>query len=129
MDNWISWFNVSCVGLLNLHMNLVEILFLYGLDFGIFVEIGDTSCEGLIRMADLQDDYYELDKDNYRVVGRSNGRVFNFGDKLQVRVSATNLAKRSIDLELVDNRASRFSARSKPSRSNKSSRSLRMTCG
>jgi len=95
-------------------------------DFGIFVEIGDTSCEGLIRMADLQDDYYELDKDNYRVVGRSNGRVFNFGDKLQVRVSATNLAKRSIDLELVDNRASRFSARSKPSRSNKSSRSSKV---
>jgi len=92
-------------------------------DFGIFVEIGETSCEGMIRMADLQDDYYELDKENYRIVGRSNGRVFNFGDKLQVRVSATNLAKRSIDLELIDNKTSRFKARSKPSRSQKSSRS------
>lgn len=91
-------------------------------EFGFFVEIGETSCEGLVRMADLTDDFYELDKENYRIIGRSNGRVYNFGDKVQVRVSETNLAKRTIDLELVNENGSRFHSRSKPSKG-KTSRS------
>ena len=95
-------------------------------EFGFFVEIGETSCEGLVRMVDLTDDFYELDKDNYRIVGRANGRVFNFGDSVQVRVSQTNLAKRTIDLELVNMKGSRFNARSKPSRGQKSSRSSKV---
>lgn len=95
-------------------------------EFGFFVEIGETSCEGLVRMADLTDDFYELDKDNYRIVGRANGRVFNFGDTVQVRVSQTNLAKRTIDLELVNMKGSRFNSRSKPSRGQKSSRSSKV---
>jgi len=95
-------------------------------EFGFFVEIGETSCEGLVRMADLTDDFYELDKDNYRIVGRANGRVFNFGDKVQVTVSNTNLSKRTIDLELVNMRGSRFNSRSKPTRSKKSSRSSKV---
>ena len=74
-------------------------------EFGIFVEIGDTSCEGLVRMVDLNDDFYDLDKNNYRIVGKSNGRVFTFGDKVQVKVRDTNLAKRTIDLELVGMRS------------------------
>ncbi|MCZ2481496.1 ribonuclease R [Aquirufa nivalisilvae] len=70
-------------------------------EFGIFVEIGETSCEGLVRMVDLNDDYYDLDKENYRIVGKSNGRVFSFGDAVKVKVRDTNLAKRTIDLELI----------------------------
>ena len=74
-------------------------------EFGLFVEIGDTSCEGLVRMVDMNDDYYDLDKENYRIVGKSNGRVFTFGDKVQVKVRDTNLAKRTIDLEMVGMRS------------------------
>ena len=74
-------------------------------EFGIFVEIGETSCEGLVRMVDLNDDFYDLDKNNYRIVGKSNGRVFTFGDKVQVKVRDTNLAKRTIDLELIGMRS------------------------
>ncbi len=70
-------------------------------EFGLFVEIGDTSCEGLVRMVDLNDDFYDLDKENYRIVGKSNGRVFTFGDAVKVKVRDTNLAKRTIDLEMV----------------------------
>jgi ribonuclease R len=70
-------------------------------EFGLFVEIGETSCEGLIRMVDLNDDFYDLDKENFRIVGKSNGRVFGFGDAVKVKVRDTNLAKRTIDLELV----------------------------
>jgi ribonuclease R len=64
-------------------------------EFGLFVEIGETSCEGLVRMVDLNDDFYDLDKENYRIVGKSNGRVFTFGDKVQVKVRDTNLAKKN----------------------------------
>jgi ribonuclease R len=70
-------------------------------EFGIFVEITETSCEGLIRMTDITDDFYELDKDNYRIIGSRTGRIISFGDTLKVKVKDTNLEKRSIDLQMV----------------------------
>ncbi len=70
-------------------------------EFGMFVEITETACEGLVKMSDLKDDFYELDKENYRIVGKRSGRVFTFGDPVRVRVKETNLARRSMDLELV----------------------------
>src|SRR5690606_21948833 len=66
-------------------------------EFGIFVEIIETASEGLVRMNDLTDDYYALDKENYRLVGEKSGRIFAFGDK----VKENNLSKRSMDLLLV----------------------------
>lgn len=72
-------------------------------EFGIFVEITETASEGLIRMNDLKDDFYDFDRDNYRIVGQRNGRVFTFGDKLQVKVKECNLGRRSMDLILVSN--------------------------
>jgi ribonuclease R len=71
-------------------------------EFGIFVEMIETRCEGMVRMSDMDDDYYELDADNYRVIGRHTGRIISFGDKVSVTVKDTNLAKRSIDLEFVE---------------------------
>ena len=71
-------------------------------DFGIFVEIIETSCEGLIRMTDLNDDHYELDKENYRLVGQRSHKVYSFGDALKVTVKETNIARRSMDLSLAD---------------------------
>ena len=70
-------------------------------DFGIFVEITSTSCEGMVRLGDLKDDFYELDKANYRVVGKRSGKVINFGDAVKVVVKGTDLERRSMDLELV----------------------------
>lgn len=70
-------------------------------DFGIFVEITSTSCEGMVRLGDLKDDFYELDKANYRIVGKRTGRVINFGDTVKVSVKGTDLERRSMDLELV----------------------------
>ncbi|PWK28869.1 ribonuclease R [Arcicella aurantiaca] len=70
-------------------------------EFGIFVEITETASEGLVRMVDLKDDFYDYDRENYRIVGQRNGRVFTFGDKLQVKVKECNLARRSMDLLLV----------------------------
>lgn len=70
-------------------------------DFGIFVEIEGTGCEGMVRLADLADDFYEYDADNYRIVGRRKGKVIGFGSMAKVKIKATDLEKRSMDLELV----------------------------
>ncbi len=70
-------------------------------DFGVFVEMIETRCEGMVRISDLGDDYYEHDPENYRIIGRKTKRIITFGDKVTVRVKATNLERRSIDLTLV----------------------------
>ncbi|TDB60818.1 ribonuclease R [Arundinibacter roseus] len=71
-------------------------------EFGIFVEITETASEGLIRVSDLGDDFYELDKENYRLVGQRTKKIYTFGDQVKVRVKETNLARRSMDLLLAD---------------------------
>ncbi|KXK24946.1 MAG: ribonuclease R, partial [Bacteroidetes bacterium OLB12] len=55
-------------------------------DFGVFVEIVETKCEGMVRMADMKDDYYEFDEKNYRVIGRRRKKIYRLGDKVQVRI-------------------------------------------
>lgn len=71
-------------------------------DFGVFVEIAGTGCEGMVRLADLNDDFYDYDADNYRVVGQRTGKVIGFGDSCKVKIKATDLEKRSMDLDLVE---------------------------
>ncbi|MEM6829081.1 MAG: ribonuclease R [Bacteroidota bacterium] len=70
-------------------------------EWGIFVEIVQTKCEGMIRMADLEDDFYEFDEKNYRVIGRNNKKMITLGDELKVLVAKTDIDKRTIDLEMV----------------------------
>lgn len=70
-------------------------------EFGIFVEMSETKCEGLIRMQDMNDDYYEFDEKNYRVVGRKTNKTFTLGDKIKVKVKDTDLEKRTIDLTYI----------------------------
>ncbi|TAF66662.1 MAG: ribonuclease R [Cytophagales bacterium] len=69
-------------------------------EWGFYVEINETKCEGLVRVVDLTDDYYDLDTENYRLVGRRKGRIFGFGDTVKVSIKETNLEKRTIDLYL-----------------------------
>ncbi len=71
-------------------------------EWGIFVEITETKCEGMVRMTDLKDDYYEFDEDNYRVIGRHNKKMYTLGDKVEVVVKDTDIDRRTIDLEFVD---------------------------
>ncbi len=67
-------------------------------EWGVFVEITETKCEGLVRMNDLEDDFYEYDEQNYRIIGRSNKRMITLGDEVSVRVKATDIDRRTIDL-------------------------------
>jgi ribonuclease R len=71
-------------------------------EWGIFVEIVETKCEGMIRMSDMTDDFYEFDEKRYRVVGRKTKKIFTLGDRIMVRVKKTDIDRRTIDLALAD---------------------------
>ena len=68
-------------------------------DFGIFVEITETKCEGMVRLSDMKDDFYEWDERNFRVVGRRRKKIYRLGDGVQVRIKKTDIDRRLIDLE------------------------------
>ena len=71
---------------------------------GMYIEIESNKCEGMVRLSDIPGDTFELDKDNYRIVGRGSKRIIQFGDELEVVVKSANLLDRTIDFDLVDNR-------------------------
>lgn len=70
-------------------------------EWGLYVEITENLCEGLIPVRDLGDDYYELDERNYRLVGRRNGQSYQLGDEVVVKVARTDIQRRQIDFALV----------------------------
>lgn len=71
-------------------------------EFGIFVEIIENKCEGLVAIRNLHDDFFEYDEDNYWLIGRHSGKVYQLGDKVMVEVIRTNLAKKQLDFGLIE---------------------------
>ncbi len=69
--------------------------------WGIFVELPNT-VEGMIRLADMVDDYYRFDEEQYQVVGEHSGRTYRLGDPVRVRVKGADAAAKTIDFSLVD---------------------------
>lgn len=69
--------------------------------WGIFAEIVGTRCEGMIRLRDLEDDYYYLDEENYQIIGQRHGYRFKLGDKLKIRVKRIDLARKQMDYDWV----------------------------
>jgi ribonuclease R len=72
-------------------------------EWGVFVEITETKCEGMIRVQDMKDDYYQFDEKNMRLIGTRNKKMITLGEKVMVRVVATDIDRRTIDLEFADN--------------------------
>ncbi len=70
--------------------------------WGLFVEIGEAKSEGLVSIRSMDDDFYYLDEDNYRIVGRRYGHEYRLGDKVQVKVKEVNLINRQMDLVLAE---------------------------
>lgn len=68
--------------------------------YGIYCEIDENHCEGLVSMSELRDDYYEFDEKNYCLIGRRHHQRYQLGDAIMVKVAATNLEKRQIDLTI-----------------------------
>ena len=71
--------------------------------WGIYVELKKSKCEGLIRYADLDDDFYYLDEENFRVIGQDYGNIYQLGDEVKIRVKDVNLIKKQLDFEMVVN--------------------------
>jgi len=69
--------------------------------WGIFAEITGTKCEGMIRLRDLEDDYYYLDEENYQIIGQRHGNRFKLGDKIRIRVKRIDLARKQMDYEWI----------------------------
>ena len=71
-------------------------------EWGLYVEINDNKCEGLVPMRDLADDYYDFDEKNYCLVGRRHNNRYRLGDDVKVQVARAALDKRQLDLVIVD---------------------------
>jgi ribonuclease R len=70
-------------------------------DWGIYVELVDNRCEGMVRLADMTDDYYELDEKGFKVVGKRSKKSYRLGDQVYVQVKSCDLTKRTVSLNLV----------------------------
>ena len=70
-------------------------------DWGIYVEIEENKCEGMIPMFELTDDFYEYDEKNYCLIGRRLHRKFQLGDDIEVEVVRTNLEKKQLDFRIA----------------------------
>ena len=70
--------------------------------FGIYCEIDENHCEGLVGMHDLDGDYYDFDERNYCLVGRHHHRKYQLGDPIRIQVARANIEKRQLDFILAD---------------------------
>lgn len=70
--------------------------------WGIFVELDESHCEGMVSLKTMKDDFYYLDDENYRVVGHRHGEVYQLGHQVRIIVKNVDLSKKQMDFELVD---------------------------
>ncbi len=70
-------------------------------EWGIYVEIIENKCEGMVRIRDIKDDYYNFDERQYALVGERKGKMYQLGDEVEVMVKSTDLIKRHLDFSLV----------------------------
>ncbi|WP_222982585.1 ribonuclease R [Flagellimonas meishanensis] len=70
-------------------------------EWGIYVEIIENKCEGMVRIRDIKDDYYVFDERQYAIVGERFKRVYQLGDEVYVMVKDTDLIKRHLDFSLI----------------------------
>ena len=70
-------------------------------EWGIYVEIKDNKCEGMVRIRDIKDDYYIFDEKQYAIVGQSSKNVIQLGDEVVVKVKNTDLERKHLDFHLI----------------------------
>ena len=70
-------------------------------EFGLYVEITENGCEGMIPLRSLLDDYYEFDERNYCLIGRRFRRRYQLGDKVRIRVDRANLDRKQLDFVMA----------------------------
>ena len=70
-------------------------------EWGMYVEIIENKCEGMIRLRDIADDFYTLDEKNYAIIGQRKKKVYQLGDEVRIKVKNVDLTKKQIDFSLV----------------------------
>lgn len=70
-------------------------------EWGMYVEIEENKCEGMVRLREISDDFYVLDEKNYCIVGQRKKKKYQLGDEVIIKVKKVDLAKRQIDFSLV----------------------------
>ncbi|WP_199119223.1 ribonuclease R [Pedobacter sp. ASV28] len=70
-------------------------------EWGMYVEIEENKCEGMIRLRDISDDFYVLDEKNYCIIGQRKKRKYQLGDEVKIKVKKVDLSKRQIDFSLI----------------------------
>jgi VacB/RNase II family 3'-5' exoribonuclease len=71
-------------------------------DWGVYVEISENKCEGMVRMQDLKDDHYVFNKEEYAVIGSRSNRTYRLGDTVLIKVKKADLAQRHLDFLMAD---------------------------
>ncbi|MFN4233421.1 MAG: ribonuclease R [Bacteroidia bacterium] len=70
-------------------------------EWGIYVELVESKCEGLVRLRDMTDDFYVYDEDNYRLIGKRFKKIYQLGDTVWIKVKKADLLKKQLDFLLV----------------------------
>ncbi len=70
-------------------------------EWGMYVEIQENKCEGMVRLRDITDDFYTLDEKNFAIIGQRKKKVYQLGDEVQIKVKKVDLEKRQIDFTLL----------------------------
>lgn len=70
-------------------------------EWGIYVELEENKCEGMVRLRDITDDFYALDEKNYAIIGQRKKQVYQLGDSVKIKVKRVDLSKRQIDFTLI----------------------------
>ena len=70
-------------------------------EWGMYVEIEENKCEGMVRLCDISDDFYVLDEKNYAIVGQRKKKKYQLGDEVKISVKKVDLSKKQIDFDLV----------------------------
>lgn len=73
-------------------------------EWGFYVELDESMCEGLVPIRDLADDYYDLDEKNYCLIGRRHGVKYTLGDRVKVQVARADLERKQLDFALIDDK-------------------------
>lgn len=73
-------------------------------EWGFYVELEESMCEGLVPIRDLADDYYDLDEKNYCLIGRRHGVRYTLGDRVKVQVARADLDSKQLDFALIDDK-------------------------
>jgi len=71
-------------------------------EWGIYIELNESKCEGMIRLREIEGDYYFFDEQNHQIVGHNYNRSFQLGDSIRIRITKADLYNKRLDFALVD---------------------------